>query len=383
MNDATTASGLQLRSVVTRRGELELSLVPTPTRRPQDDEVLVRVEAAPINPSDLALMVGGADLALATQTGTPQAPVITVPVPAASLRALTARLDRSLPVGNEGAGVVVAAGSSPAAQRLIGRTVAVAGGAMFAQYRVVKAAEVLELPEGVSAAEGASSFVNPLTALGFVETMRREGHTALINTAAASNLGQMLVKLCLADGIELVNIVRSPTQARILRDLGAHYVCDSSAPTFMTDLVDAVAATGATIGFDAIGGGTLAGQMLTAMEIALTRAATTYSPYGSTTHKQVYIYGGLDPRPTELSRGIGMSWGVGGWLVSSLLAKIGAERAQALRARAAADLRTIFASRYTQEISLAQALDLETLRIYRRAATGEKYMINPNKGLTP
>lgn len=381
MSEGATAHGLQLRSLVKASGEFELSLVSIPTPPPAENEVLVRIEAAPINPSDLSLLGSGSDPSTATASGTNQAPVIAAPVPQAYMGHMAPRIDKSLPAGNEGAGVVVAAGSSPAAQALVGKTVAVTGGAVYAQYRVAKADDVLVLPDGTSAAEGASSFVNPMTALAFVEHMRREGHTALINTAAASNLGQMLIKLCLADGIDLVNIVRSEAQAKILRDLGAVHVCDSSSPSFMDDLIAAVVATKATIGFDAIGNGKLIAQMLSAMEIALSQRATTYSPYGSTTHKQVYIYGGLDPSPLELGRGFGMFWGVGGWLVWGFLAKIGPEATKLLRERVAANLNTIFASHYTKEISLAEALDLETWRSYRRLVTGEKYLINPNKGL--
>lgn len=381
MSEGATAHGLQLRSLVKASGEFELSLVSVPTPTPAADEVLVRVEASPVNPSDLALLASAADPSAATASGTSQAPVITASVPQAYMRAMGPRIDKSLPAGNEGAGLVVAAGSSPAAQALVGKTVSLVGGALYAQYRVAKAAEVLVLPDGTSAAEGASSFVNPMTVLGFIGTMRREGHSALINTAAASNLGQMLVKLCLADGIELVNIVRSEAQAKILRDLGAVHVCDSSSPSFMGDLVAAVTATKATIGFDAIGGGKLASKMLSAMEIALSQGATTFSPYGSTTHKQVYIYGGLDPSPTEFARSFGLFWSLGGWLVSDFLAKIGPAETKLLRERVAADLKTVFASHYTREISLAEALDLETWRAYRRMVTGEKYLINPNKGL--
>ncbi len=295
------------------------------------------------------------------------------------MAALAGRLGQSLPVGNEGAGVVIQAGDAPAAQALLGKTVAMHGGAMYAQYRCIKASECLVLPPGTTAAAGASCFVNPLTALGMVETMRLEGHTALVHTAAASNLGQMLVKLCLKDNVGLVNIVRRPEQVEILKGLGARYVCDSSAPRFMDDLVEALAETGATLAFDAIGGGRLAGQILTAMEMALTRTAQGYSRYGSTTHKQVYIYGGLDRGPTEFNRTFGMAWGIGGWLLTPFLQKVGADAAQALKERVAAEITTTFASTYTKEISLVEALQLEEIAGYAKLATGEKYLINPNK----
>jgi NADPH:quinone reductase len=284
-------------------------------------------------------------------------------------------------VGNEGAGTVVAAGSDPAAQALLGKLVAGIGGAMYAQYRTLKAADVLPLPPGASAADGASCFVNPLTALGMVETMRREGHTALVHTAAASNLGQMLNRICLKDGVQLVNIVRSAEQARILKEIGATHVVDSTAESFLDDLTKALVDTGATLAFDAIGGGKLAGQILGAMEVAANQRATVYSRYGSSVHKQVYIYGGLDTSPTVLNRSYGMAWGLGGWLLTPFLMKIGAAEGQKLRQRVADELKTTFASHYTAEIGLAEALDPAVAAAYNRRATGEKYLINPNKGL--
>ncbi|MAK83505.1 MAG: NADH oxidase [Phenylobacterium sp.] len=372
-------TGLQLRSLVKASGELELSLARIPVQPPGPGEILVRVEGSPINPSDLGLLVSAADMSQAKASGTADSPVITAPVPPAYMKAVAARVDDSMPVGNEGAGVVVAAGEG--AEGLIGKTVAILGGAMYAQYRTVKAADALLLPEDVTPAEGASCFVNPLTALGMVETMRREGHTALVHTAAASNLGQMLNRLCLKDGVALVNIVRSAEQAALLKRQGAVHVLDSTSPNFTEELTEALVTTGATLAFDAIGGGRLVGQILTAMEVAANRKATEYSRYGSTTYKQAYIYGGLDTRPTELNRGFGMSWGVGGWLLTPFLMKIGAEAAQALRQRVASELKTTFASHYTAEISLAEALQPDILAAYNRRATGEKYLINPNKGV--
>jgi NADPH:quinone reductase len=377
---ADTHHGLQLRSLVKPNGTLELSLVSVETSAPGPDEITIRVEAAPINPSDLGLLVGAADMSTAQAAGSGDATVITATVPERFMRAMAGRVDQSMPVGNEGAGTVIAAGSSDAAQALMGRVVACVGGAMYSQYRTLRAADVLVLPEGTSAAEGASCFVNPLTALGMVETMRREGHSALVHTAAASNLGQMLNRICIKDGIALVNIVRSPAQAELLRGIGATHVCDSSAPTFMADLTKALAETGATIAFDAIGGGKLAGQILTCMEAAINQSATEYSRYGSTTHKQVYIYGGLDMAPTEINRSFGMIWGVGGWLLFPFLQKIGREDAQKLRERVVAELKTTFASHYTDVISLSEALDLDVLARYNKRATGEKYLINPHKG---
>jgi NADPH:quinone reductase-like Zn-dependent oxidoreductase len=370
-------TGLQLRSLIKGSGELELSLATVDVPDPGPDEILVRVEASPINPSDLGLLLGPADLSTAKAAGG----TVSAAVPPRFLPAMTARLDQSMPVGNEGAGVVVAAGSDPAAQALMGKTVAILGGAMYAQYRTVKAADALPLPAGTKPAEGASCFVNPLTALGMVETMRREGHKALVHTAAASNLGQMLVKICLEDGVDLVNIVRSPAQAKILADIGAKHVVDSSSASFQAELTDALTTTGATIAFDAIGGGKLAGQILAAMEVAANCTATTYSRYGSMTHKQVYIYGGLDTGPTELNRAFGMAWGLGGWLLTYFIMKIGPAEAQKLRERVANNLKTTFASHYTAEIGLAEALQPDVIARYNAKTTGEKYLINPSKGL--
>ena len=378
---ASTDTGLQLRSTVKKDGTLEISLLSVPTPAPKPDEVIVRIDASPINPSDQGLLFGGADMSTATVSGTPDRPVVTAKLSPAVLKAVAGRLEQSLPVGNEGAGVVVQAGTSPAAQALLGRTVAVLGGAMYAQYRCIKAAQCLVLPPGTTPAEGASCFVNPLTALGMVGTMRAEGHTALVHTAAASNLGQMLNKICIVDKVGLVNIVRKQEHVDLLKRQGAAHVCDSSSPGFMDSLTDAIAATGATVAFDAIGGGTLAGQILAAMEAALTRTAKEYSRYGSTTHKQVYIYGGLDRGPTQFGRTFGMAWGIGGWLLTAFMQKIGPAAGQQLRERVAAEIKTTFASTYTKEISLAEALRLEEIAVYGKMATGAKYLIDPNKGL--
>jgi NADPH:quinone reductase-like Zn-dependent oxidoreductase len=373
-------SGLQLRSLIRSSGELEISLQSVPTPEPGPDEVVVRVEATPINPSDLGLLTGAADLATAKASGTKENPVITAKVPEAGMRAMAARLDESMPVGNEGAGVVIRTGSSDKAKALMGKTVSMIGGAMYAQYRTIRVNECQPLPEGTTAAEGASWFVNPLTALGMTETMRREGHKALVHAAAASNLGQMLNKICIKDGIALVNIVRSKEQADLLRKIGAKYVVDSTAPTFMDDLTGALVETGATIAFDPIGGGKLAGQILTAMETAINKSAKVYSRYGSNVHKQVYIYGSLDPRPVELNRAFGMAWGVGGWLLFPFLMKIGQADGQKLRERVASELKTTFASHYTKVVSLQETLDLANLAVYAKRATGEKFLINPSKG---
>jgi NADPH2:quinone reductase len=373
--------GLQLRSSIKKEGVLELSLVDVEVPEPGDDEVLVRVEASPINPSDLGLLFGGADMTTAEAAGPADSPVVTASVPPAMMKANAARIDESLPVGNEGAGVVVKAGASAEAQALLGRTVAVLGGAMYSQYRCLKVDQCLLLPEGTTPAEGASCFVNPLTALGMVETMRLEGHKALVHTAAASNLGQMLIRICLADDVPLVNIVRRPEHVALLKSMGARYVCDSSSETFVADLTEALVETGATLAFDAIGGGRLASQILTCMEVAANRTAKEFNRYGSNVYKQVYIYGGLDRGPTELNRNFGMTWGLGGWLLMPFLQKVGPEATEKLKQRVAAEIKTTFASGYTKVVSLLEALQLEEIAIYGKQATGEKYLINPNQGL--
>jgi NADPH:quinone reductase-like Zn-dependent oxidoreductase len=372
------ASFLQLRTELKSNNSIELSLTELPTPEPGENEVLIRIEATPINPSDLGLLLAGADLATAKQGGTAQRPVIAADVGEAMMRAAAARVDQSLPAGNEGAGVVVKAGSAPEAQALLGKTVAMMGGAMYAQYRCVPAKICLELSSDTTPREGASCFVNPLTVLGMVETMRLENHTALAHTAAASNLGQMLQKHCLAEGVDLVNIVRKPEQEELLRGIGAKYVCNSSKPSFGSDLTEALVATGATLAFDATGGGTLANQILHAMEVAASRNATDFTRYGSTTHKQVYIYGGLDRSETLLARTYGMAWGLGGWLMPNFLSRVGPKRTQELREKVAAEIKTTFASAYTREVSLVEALQLDSVATYGRQATGEKYLINPS-----
>jgi NADPH2:quinone reductase len=373
------ADQLQLQSLVTKEGTLELSLAKIPVPEPADDEVIVRVEASPINPSDLGLLFGMADMTTAAASGTDDSPVITATIPEGLRKAVAARAGQALPVGNEGGGVVVSAGSSPEAQALMGRTVGILGGAMYTQFRAIKAKQCLAMHDGVTPAESASCFVNPLTALGMVETMKMEGFEALGHTAAASNLGQMLQKICTKDGIELVNIVRKQEQVDLLNGIGAKHVCNSSEDSFMDDLTDAIAATNAYVAWDATGGGSLASQILTCMEAAAVKNAPGFSRYGSDQYKQVYIYGGLDRTTTTLSRNFGMSWGLGGWLLTPFLQKIGPEAADRLRQRVADEINTTFASTYTKEVSLAEALSLDAINVYGKQATGEKYLINPNK----
>ncbi len=375
----TVSTALQLRSLVNSDGSLELSLVEVPVPSPGEDEIVIRVEGAPINPSDLGLLLGGADLSTGRVEGSAASAKLHATVLAAGLSGLKVRFGQSLPAGNEGAGVVVATGSSAAASALMGRTVSFRG-STYTTYRTVKLADCLALPEGVTAMQGASWFVNPLTALGMVETMRAEGHTALVHTAAASNLGVMLNKICIADGVELVNVVRRPEQVAALREIGATYVVDSSAPTFFEELVAALTATKATIAFDATGGGTLGSTILTAMEAAANANATEYNRYGSSTFKQLYIYGGLDRSPTVLNRSFGFSWSVGGWLLTPFFIKIGDEGRQRLLSRVANEITTTFASHYTSEISLSQVLDLDVARSYATMSTGQKYLINPSLG---
>lgn len=376
----TRKSGLELRSMITRDGRLELWLEEVSTPEPAADEVVLRVEATPINPSDLGMLLGPADVTTLRAGGTPTRPTATASVPSARLASVAARLDKPMLVGNEGAGVVIEAGAN--ARQLMGRVVAALASGMYAQYRVAKLSDCLVLPEGTTPQAGAAAFVNPLTVLCMIDTLRREGHTALVHTAAASNLGQMLQRLCRDEAVALVNIVRSASQVALLRDLGAKYVLDSTTASFADDLTEAVAETGATLGFDAIGGGSLAATILSSMEKAQSRKLTAYNRYGSPVHKQVYIYGGLDLRPTELPRTFGMAWGVGGWLMPWYLQKIGQRDAQRLRERVAAELTTTFASHYTAEISLSEVLSPPVVAAYNKRATGEKYLITPNRGVS-
>ena len=371
----------EIRSTVTSEGNIELSITKAELPIPSADEVLIKVEAAPINPSDLGLLLSfAADLSSISTSGSEDETVTSMKIHPALMGSMKPRLDQSMQAGNEGAGVIVDAGEN--VKELIGKTVGLAGGAMYSQYRCVPAASCLVMDEGTSSAEAASSFVNPLTALSFIETMKMENHTALVHTAAASNLGQMLVKICIADEIPLVNIVRKSEHVELLKNLGAEYVCNTSDESFMNDLVDALVATGATLGFDATGGGNngeLPGQILSAMEIAANKTAKEYSRYGSDTYKQVYIYGGLDQSPTVLKRAYGMSWGLGGWLLTPMIGRIGMEKFGQMRMRVAKEIKTTFASSYAEEISFEEMLQPETIKSYAKQATGKKYLVNPHK----
>ncbi len=373
-------TGLGLQSLVTAKGTLELSLAHTPVPEPASNEVIIRVEASPINPSDLGLLLGPADLKTLIASGTKEAPVAVASIPERAFKAMSSRIDKPMVPGNEGAGTVIHAGDSAEAQALLGKTVATFGGSMYAQYRCAPVSQCVVLPEGITAAEGASIFVNPVTVLSMVDVMRREGHTALVHTAAASNLGQMLNRLCIQENIGLVNIVRGQEQADLLRGMGARYVCNSNAPSFVPDLTQALVDTGATLAFDAVGGGGLVSQILGCMEAAIRKSTPGYLHYGSSTHKQVYIYGALDTGPTELKRNCGPAFGVGGFLLMNYLQKIGPVAATQLQARVLSELKTTFACQYAGVLSLTEALQPENIAHYSQRATGSKFLINPSKG---
>ena len=372
-----TDKNIQLTSTISDDNKLTLSLQDIEMPQPDADEVVVRIEAAPLNPSDFGVMFSAADMSTAVQSGTEQDPIVTADVPAKFMPALKTRVNKDTPVGNEGAGTVVAAGSSPAAQALMGKMVAVIGGGTYRQYHCVNVKSCLELKEGTTAKEGASSFVNPLTALAMVETMRAEGHKAIIHAASASSLGQMLNRICMADGIDLINIVRKEEQEKLLRDMGAKYVVNSSSDTFIADLTAAIVETGATISFDPIGGGQLSSDILNCMEAAITADVEEYNVYGSSTFKQAYIYGALNRGPITLNRNFGFAWGVNGFLLFNALTKLGTETVMSMRKRVAEEITTTFASSYTHEVTLQEALQLQLIAAYGKQATGEKYLITP------
>jgi NADPH:quinone reductase-like Zn-dependent oxidoreductase len=374
-----TDTNIQLISTISEDNKLTLALQHIERPQPSADEVVIRIEAAPLNPSDLAVLFSAADMSTARQSGTEDAPAITADVPAQFMPAVKARVGKAIPVGNEGAGTVVSTGSSPAAQALMGKKVAVIGGGTYRQYICANVQSCLELKEGTTAKEGASSFVNPLTALAMVETMRAEGHKAIIHAAAASNLGQMLNRICIADGIDLINIVRKAEQETLLRDMGAKYVVNSSSDTFLAELTAAVIETGATIAFDPIGGGQLTSNILNCMEVAAARDMKEHSVYGSDTFKQVYIYGALNRGPITLNRSFGFAWGVNGFLLFTALGKLGTKTVMAMRKRVTDEITTTFASHYTHEVSLAEVLQLQSIAGYSKQATGEKYLITPQR----
>lgn len=363
----------QIFSEIKQKGELNVVLKDVSVPEPGPGEVLVRMQAAPINPSDMWPLFGPADLREAKINA--DRTQLTAPILQSWIGAMKSRWDQSLPVGNEGAGIVEKAGAG--AEALVGQVVSVMSGACYAQYCCVPAHSCLPHQPGVSAREAASAFVNPLTALGMVETMRLEGHSALVHTAAASNLGQMLNKICLADGVPLVNIVRSDAQVEILKRIGAKIIVNSSAPSYKQDLYKAILETGATLAFDATGGGELASDILATMEAVLSKDIKGLNTYGSEPLKQVYLYGALDVNPTVLKRAYGMSWAVGGWLLPRFMARIGRERAIELQKRVAKEIKTTFASHFSHEIGLKDMLNPSTIARYTAKKTGEKYLVNP------
>ena len=343
----------QLFTLITSEGELQVSLKEVDVPEPKPHEVIVRMEASPINPSDMWPMFGPASLDKATFD-----------------------TDKSALV----AGTVVKAGDSSEAQALMGKTVSILTGAAYTEYACVPVQACLPHIDSTTPQQAASSFVNPLTALGMVETMRMEGHKALVHTAAASNLGQMLNKICLEQGVELVNIVRSQKQVDMLKEIGAKVVLDSSSENFKAELYQAIDSTGATLAFDAIGGGELVSDILTMMEASGSKDAKGFNTYGSDSNKQVYIYGGLDFSPTILNRAYGMTWSIGGWLLMRFLGKLDKKRVGELYQKVAMEINTTFASSYTKELSLEEALQPENVALYNAKKTGEKYLIVPNKG---
>ncbi|MEL6870532.1 MAG: zinc-binding dehydrogenase [Pseudomonadota bacterium] len=371
----------QLFSKISSDGQLELLLAEVEVPDPKPHEVIVRVQAAPINPSDMWPMFGPANLAEAQLTFDGDAKVMSAPLFPGMTSRVKSRLDQVLPVGNEGAGTVVAAGDSDAAQALMGKTVGILSGATYAEYCRVPVQACMAHHEGTTAVQAASSFVNPLTALAMVETMRMEGHTALVHTAAASGLGQMLNKICLAEGVPLVNIVRKQEQVDLLQSIGATHICNSSSDTFKQDLYAAIDDTGATLAFDAIGGGELASDILTAMERVGSKDAVGFNTYGSPAHKQVYIYGGLSFAPTTLNRAYGMAWGVGGFLLMQFLGKIAPQKVGQLHKRVADEIGTTFASHFSDELSFKQAMTPSFVAQYNAKKTGEKFLINPSLGV--
>lgn len=370
----------QLFTSVTEDHELVLSVEPLTVPEPGPDEVVVAIQAAPINPSDLGLLVGPADLSTARRGEVGGHPALIADVHPTLRRLAAARAGKKLPVGNEGAGLVVAAGASVGAQALLGRTVTAVGGAMYRTHRVLHSRAVLPLPEGAAAAEGASLFVNPMTVQAFLATMQQEGHTAIVHTAAASNLGQMLAKLCRKENVPLVAIVRRESQRAILAELGVPHIVDSSTETFFEDLVRAIAAAEATLCFDAIGGGDMANTVLIAMEAALRSRGAESSIYGTPVHKQVYQYGRLDFGPTRLTGSYGMYWGVGGWLLTPRLKELGSKRTMQMRQYAIEERNGIFASQYARTVGLDDLLDPETAQAINRKSTGGKVLIDPSQG---
>ena len=368
-------TGLQLQSTVNADGVLTLDVAESQWENPGAGEVIVRIEASPLNPSDLANIIGPADLSTLVSGHSGAGASLTARIPDAAMGGMQTRIGQPLIGGNEGAGTVVAAG--PGAEHLLGKLVGVFGGRMYAQYRTLPMTDCVALPEGASAAQGAAMFINPLTALCFVETMKAEGHSAIVHFAAASSLGQMLNRICIKDGIPLVNVVRNAEQVALLRSAGAEHVLDSSGPDSMPKLTDAVEATGATLAFDPIGGGRQVAQVLEAMEKGALRKMTSYDRYGSGKFKQVYIYGMLDTSPIVMDSWVGYAWSAGGWLFTYALAKLGADGAAKLKQRVADELTTTFANSYANELTFETMLQPDNVRAFMRRSTGGKYLLRP------
>lgn len=363
-------SGEQLTTQLDVDGTLTVQLNDKTWDDPKPGQVLIEVEATPINPSDLGLLFGSAD----TDDAEYSPGKVVAKMPHSATRAMKARHGLAMPAGNEAAGIVVAAGEG--AEHLMGKRIACVPGTAYGTYAIAEARMAFAVDDSVTAEQAASSFVNPMTALGFVETMKLEGYKGIVHAAAASNLGQMLVKICREDGVPLVNVVRSNAQVTLLKDLGATHVLNMTDADYMSKLIDAIAETKAMIGFDPIGGGTVASQFLTAMEAAASRGAA-YSRYGSSEPKKVYIYGALDLGPTILNRSFGLTWDLGGWLLTPFMMKAGMAAVGRMRARVMKDLTTTFASHYKAHVSLRGMLTREAVREYNARRTGEKYLVMP------
>ncbi|MEY4473606.1 MAG: hypothetical protein RL671_1910 [Pseudomonadota bacterium] len=364
-------TGKQLTTQLDADGTLTVQLNDKTWDDPKPGQVLIKVEATPINPSDLGLLFASADTDNAVYTPGK----VVAKMPEAATRAFKARHGMAMPAGNEAAGIVAAAGEG--CEHLMGKRVACVPGTAYGTYAVAEAQMAFPVDDNVTAEQAASSFVNPMTALGFVETMKLEGFTGIVHAAAASNLGQMLVKICQEDGIPLVNVVRSDAQVKLLKDLGATHVLNMNDADYMPKLIDAIAETKAMIGFDPIGGGTVASQFLSAMEAAASRGAA-FSRYGSSEPKKVYIYGALDLGPTILNRAFGLTWDLAGWLLTPFMMKAGMEIVGRMRTRVMKDLTTTFASHYARKGNLEDMLTKDAVSMYSARRTGEKYLVTPN-----
>jgi NADPH2:quinone reductase len=365
-------TGKQLFTTLAGNGTLTVEVAETQFPDPTGNQVLVKMEAAPINPSDLALLLGQADL----DNGSYSHGKLVAKMPEPFHSAMKGRHDQRMPVGNEGAGTVIATGDSDMAKALMGQRVACVPGHAYSQYAIADAAMCLPLGD-ISAEDGASAFVNPMTALGFAENAKMDGQKAIVHAAAASNLGQMLVMICQVDDLELVNIVRKTEQAQILRDLGAKWVVNSSAPDFMAKLCEAIDATDAFYGFDPIGGGTTVDACFKAMERVAVGKMKDYNRYGSNQQKRMFIYGRLDTGPTILTPSYGFGWTLSGWLLTPFLAQAGMETMVRMRQRVLAGLTSTFASSYKQKVTLEQMLEKDAAIDYRQMKTGEKYLVTP------